>query len=146
MERAEIVRWNDATDHDQDIRASLRGQFMFQLRNKRQMTCCEGRYTDNVDIVLHGLPSHFGGGCEKRADIDVEAQIGECRGDDLLPTIVSILADFCDKDARAASIILLEPFAERDHAAYLFVHFSDLLAVNARNGACFGAMAAEDLF
>ncbi len=65
-------------------------------------------------------------GGEERADIDIEAEIGEGRGDHLLAAVVTVLAHLGDEDAGAAPIRLLEgldqpphPLDRRRHAAHL---------------------------
>jgi hypothetical protein len=41
---------------------------------------------------------------EERADVDVEAEVGESRGDDLRAPIVAILAELYDEQAGATSL------------------------------------------
>jgi hypothetical protein len=80
---------------------------------------------DDVHVVLDRLARGFFGRREQRPDIDVEAEIGERRGDDLLAAVVAVLADLGDQDARAAALVLLEgaghrarsPVRRRPHAA-----------------------------
>jgi hypothetical protein len=45
---------------------------------------------------------------EQRPDVDVEAEIGEGRGDHLLAAVVAVLADLGDQDARPAALVGLE--------------------------------------
>ena len=52
-----------------------------------------------MDIVFDGLPSGFFGGLEQRADIDVETDIGEGRGDDLGAAVVAVLAQLYHQHA-----------------------------------------------
>ena len=40
---------------------------------------------DHVDVVFDGLACNFGGRAEQRAEVDVEAEVGEGRGDDFGP-------------------------------------------------------------
>ena len=61
-----------------------------------------------MHVVLDRLARGFGGRREQRPDIDVEADVGECRSDHLLAAIVAVLADLGDEDARAAALVLLE--------------------------------------
>ena len=48
------------------------------------------------------------GVANKRADVDVEAEIGEGGRDHLLAAVVAVLADLGDQDARPAAFIGLE--------------------------------------
>jgi hypothetical protein len=57
---------------------------------------------------LDRLASCFVRRLEQRTDIDVEAEIGEGGGDDLLSTVVAVLAHLGDENARAASMLVLE--------------------------------------
>jgi hypothetical protein len=74
------------------------------------MACRQRGDADDMDVVLDRLPRRFVGGREERPDIDVEAEIGEGRGDHLLAAVVPVLAHLGDEDARAAAIGLLEGF------------------------------------
>ena len=49
------------------------------------------------------------------AHVDVEAQVGEGRDDDLLAPVVAVLAHLGDEDARAASLLRLELLGGREH-------------------------------
>ena len=53
---------------------------------------------------------------EQRADVDVEAEIGEGRGDHLLAAVVAVLADLGDQDARPAAVVGLERLDQLLHA------------------------------
>ena len=53
---------------------------------------------------------------EQRPDLDVEAEIGESRGDDLLAAIVAVLAHLGDEDARTMALVLGEGAGHRHHA------------------------------
>jgi hypothetical protein len=46
----------------------------------------------------------FVGSCKQRPDVDVEADIGEGRGNHLLAAVVAVLADLGDQDARAGGL------------------------------------------
>ena len=52
---------------------------------------------------------------EQRPDVDVEAEIGERRGDHLLAAVVAVLADLGDQDARPAAFVVLEFGDELQH-------------------------------
>ena len=66
------------------------------------------RHPDDVHVGLDGLPRDLLGGLEQRAHVDVEAEVGERGGDDLLPAVVAVLAHLRDEDAGAATLGLLE--------------------------------------
>ena len=61
-----------------------------------------------MHVVLDGLTRGLFRRCEERTDIDIEAEIGEGRGDDFLATVVAVLTDLGDEDARAAALVLDE--------------------------------------
>ena len=58
--------------------------------------------------------AHLGRRGEQRADIDVEAEIGEGGGDHLLAAVVPVLAHLGDEDARAPAVVLLEGLGHGD--------------------------------
>ena len=66
-----------------------------------------------MHVVLDRLAGGLVGGGKQRADIDVEADVGEGRRDHLLAAIVAVLADLGDQDARAAAFGLLERLDQR---------------------------------
>ena len=81
---------------------------------------------------------------EERPDLDVEAEIGEGRGDHLLAAVMAVLADLGDEDARRPAVIALRtrrPAAATRPTTSLRV--ADLLAVDAGNDLGIGAVAAE---
>ena len=82
---------------------------------------------------------------EQRADVDVEAEIGERRGDHLLAAVVAVLADLGDQDARPAALVLLERGDELLHPRDGFRHGADLPLVDAGDRLDLGAVAAEHL-
>ena len=53
-----------------------------------------------MDVGLDGLAGDLLGRLEQRADVDVEAEVGERRGDHLLAAVVAVLAHLGDEDAR----------------------------------------------
>ncbi len=61
-----------------------------------------------MHVVFDRLPRGLGRRGEQRPDIDVEAEIGEGRGDHLLAAVVAVLADLGDQDARPAAFVGLE--------------------------------------
>ena len=57
---------------------------------------------DDMGLALRRERRDFFGRREQRADLDVEAEIGERRGDDLLAAVMAVLAHLGDQNARAA--------------------------------------------
>jgi methylmalonyl-CoA mutase cobalamin-binding domain/chain len=107
-QRLVILRRHDAADHDHDVVAPLRGQLLLQFRHQSQMRGGERRDAEDVHVVFHRLAGGFLGRREQRPDVDVEAEIGESRGDHLLAAVVAVLADFGDEQTRGAALRLGE--------------------------------------
>ena len=76
--------------------------------HERQVAGGQRRHADDVDVGLDGLPGDLLGRLEQRADVDVEAEVGERRGDHLLAAVVAVLAHLGDEDARPAALRLGE--------------------------------------
>src|SRR3546814_8498344 len=64
--------------------------------------------SDLVDVVFARLAGGFLRGLEQRADVDVEADVGEGGGDHLGAAIVAVLAQLHHQHARAAALLALE--------------------------------------
>ena len=99
-----VVVRDDAADDDQDVA----GAFGLQSRRSVAAPGSCGRRPGvetpiDVHIVLGRLAGGFGRGLEQRADIDVEAEIGESGGDDLGAPVVAVLAHLDDEQPRAAA-------------------------------------------
>ena len=67
-----------------------------------------GRDADDMHIVLDRLPGGLGRRLEQRADIDIEADIGESGGDDLSAAVMPVLAHLADQHARPPALGLGE--------------------------------------
>ena len=98
-----------------------------------------------VHVVLDRLARAFLGRLEQRAHVDVEAQVGEGRGNDLGAAIVAVLAELGDHHARTAALLfgeggdlVLERFPAFGRVVGCGVDAGHLLRV--------GAVAAIDLF
>lgn len=96
------------------------------------MASREGGHADDVDVRLHRLAGHFRRGLEEGADVDVEAEVGEGRRDDLLAAVVAVLAHLRHQDAGAAALGLSErvhqgpgAFHGRRLACLVAVHTGD---------------------
>ena len=87
---------------------SERGQLVAQLRHQREVPGGERGHPDDVHVGLDRLARHLAGRLEQRADVDVEAEVGERRGDHLLAAVVAVLAHLGDQDARPAALGLGE--------------------------------------
>ena len=90
-----------------------------------------GRHADDVDVVLDRLARRFLGGLEQRADIDVEADIGEGGGDDLGAAVVAVLAELGDQHARPPPLVAGEGLDLALHPAERLVALI-LAAIDAR--------------
>ena len=97
-------------------------------------------------IIINGLAGRLFGSLEQRADINIETQIREGRGDDLLAAVVAVLTELGDQDTGPTPLArqeLLDPLPD----------FRDCLGAIAKP-ACvypahrvyFGFVPAEDLF
>ena len=98
----------------------------------------ERRHAENMHVVFHRLARGFRRRRKQRPDIDVEAEIGEGRGDHLLPAVVAVLADLGDQQARPAALRRLErldrnahPFDRAGHADLPLVDAGDRLDLGA---------------
>ena len=101
----EILRRDDAADDDHDVVAAVVGELRLQFRHQGEMARGERRDADDVHVVLDRLPGGLRRGREERADIDVEAEIGEGGGDHLLAAVVAVLAHLGDEDARPSPVM-----------------------------------------
>src|SRR3546814_7366249 len=79
--------------------------------------------SDLVDVVFARLAGGFLRGLEQRADVDVEADVGEGGGDHLGAAIVAVLAQLHHQHARAAALLALESLDLALDAAEALVAF-----------------------
>src|ERR1700678_3252035 len=105
---AVVLGRDDPADHDHDVVAPLVGEGGLEVGDEAQMARRERGDPDDVDVGLDGLTGHLGRGLEQRPDVDVEAEVGEGAGDDLLPTVVAVLAHLGDEDPGTAPLGPLE--------------------------------------
>src|SRR6185369_4549624 len=87
----------------------------------------------------------FGRRLEERADVDVEAEIGEGGGNDLGAAVVAVLAHLGDEHARTAAFVAGEGFDLFADAGEAFIAFVGR-GVNAADRMHFGLVAAENFF
>ena len=76
-----------------------------ELRHERLVPGGLARHADDVHVVLDRVARGFLGRLEQRADVDVEAEVGERGGDHLGAAVVAVLAELGDEDARAAALV-----------------------------------------
>ena len=43
------------------------------------MACSKRTHADDMDIIFHSLARRFGRSLEQWADVDIEAEVSECR-------------------------------------------------------------------
>ncbi len=103
-----VVGRDDAADDDHDVWAAHLGKRLLERGQQRQMAGRQGRDADDVHVGVDRLLGDLLRRGEQRADVDVEAHVGERRHDDLLAAVVSVLAHLGDEDARPATLGLLE--------------------------------------
>ena len=116
-----------------------------QLGHEREVAGGERRHADDVHVGLDRLAGDLAGRLEQRADVDVEAEVGERGGDHLLAAVVAVLAHLGDQDrggggrARSAN-------ASTSARARLDVgRLADLVAVHARDRTDRAGVAAVHL-
>ena len=88
---------------------------------------------------------HFLRRCKQRSDFDVESEIRERRGDDLLPAIMPILSHLGDQDPRSAAFVLGEGAGHCDHTFVGLGVRPSLREIDAGDGASLRDMTAERL-
>ena len=137
------VLWRDhPTDDDEDVAASELGERRLELGYQRQVAGGQRRHADDVHVGLDSLAGDLGWRLEQRPDVDVEPEVGERRGDDLLAAVVTVLADLGDEDPRLSAVIDGELLDERPHLGDVG-RVADLLAVHAANRTDRRRVAAE---
>jgi hypothetical protein len=77
-----------------------RGKCFTQCRHQRQVAGGQRRHADNVHFVVDGLARGLVRRGKQRADLDLEAEVGERGGNNLLAAVVTVLAHLGDEDAR----------------------------------------------
>ena len=124
--------------------AALLAQLLDQLGHERLVARGLAADADDVDVVLDRVACRFLGRLEQRADVDVEAEIGERGRDHLGAAVVAVLAHLGDEHARAAALgagELLDLAADLVEALVALVR----AAVHARDGTDRGAVPREHL-
>ena len=114
-ELRDVTGRDDAADHDHDVRSAEIGQARLQRRDQGEVPGRQRVHPDDVHVGVDRLLGNLFRSGEQRADIDVEAQVGERGDDDLLPAVVTVLAHLGDQDPRPAALCLGEPVGRRQH-------------------------------
>src|SRR6185312_16849146 len=78
-----VLRGDDAAADDENVAGAFGLERRDQRRHQRLVAGGLARYADDVHVVFDRLAGGLLGGLKQRADIDVEADIGEGGGDDL---------------------------------------------------------------
>ena len=102
------------------------------------------RDADHVHVVLDRLARRLLRRLEQRPDVDVEAEVGEGRGDHLEAAVVAVLAELHHQHARAPAVRLGEGLDLAAHGVELVVAVVGA-AVDARHRADLRAVARVDL-
>ena len=105
LEERVVLRRDDAADDDQDVLAAELPQFRDHLGDERLVAARQGRDAEHVHVVLHGHARRLARRLEQRPDVDVEAEIGKRRGDDLRAAVVAVLAQLGHEDARTPPLV-----------------------------------------
>ena len=72
------------------------------------MACGKGGYSEDVNVVFHGLTGSFGGSLEERAHVDVETAVGIAGCDNFGAAVVTVLTHFSHHDTGLAPFALGE--------------------------------------
>src|SRR3546814_9123395 len=134
---------SDLADHD-DVVGALALQSLGGLRHQSLVAGRLAGDADDVDVVFDRLAGGFLRGLEQRADVDVEADVGEGGGDHLGAAIVAVLAQLHHQHARAAALLALASLDLALAAAEALVAFVGG-AVDAGHRANDRAVAGGDL-
>ena len=141
-----VLRGDHAAGHDEDVVATLLAQLGDELGDQRLVAGGLARHADEVHVVLDRVACRLLGRLEERADVDVEAEVGERGGDHLGAAVVAVLTELGDEQARAAARALGRELLDR--GAHLVVALVALVrrAVHAGDATDRGAVAREHLF
>ena len=137
-----IFRRNDAPADHLHVPCARGAQRRDELGHEHSVSAGLRRDADDVNVVLDGLPRDLLGRREQRAHVDVEAEIGECRGNDFLTAIVTVLPELGDENARSPSVRLAEGAHGLGEARPIRVVF-EVAAVDAAHRASPSFVATE---
>mmetsp|Transcript_7682 Transcript_7682/g.12905 ORF Transcript_7682/g.12905 Transcript_7682/m.12905 type:complete len:637 (+) Transcript_7682:3-1913(+) len=103
IEELVILVGNDTSTDEDHVGDTLCLEFLDELRDQRLVSSSLTTDADGVHISVDSLASNFLGGLEKRSNVDVKAEISKTSGDDLLATIVTVLAHLGDEETRTTT-------------------------------------------
>ena len=83
------------------------------MRHQRFVAAGKAGDSEHVNVVFDGVARHLARRLEERPDIDIEAEVGEGRGDNLGAAVVAILPHFGHQDSRATAFRLANSSAMR---------------------------------
>ena len=112
------MRRDDAADGDDDVAGAELLELLDELRDERLVAARLGRDADHVHVVLDRLARDLLGRLEERADVDVEAEVGERGGDHLGAAVVAVLADLGDQHARPPAVLARRSARSRARSAF----------------------------
>src|SRR6185437_11336270 len=107
-EKVIVLRRDHAAAYHQYVVTPCRAQRLDQRRHQRAVARRLARHTDDVNVVFDGLARGFFRRLKQRPDIDVEAEIGERRGDHLGAAVMAVLAELGDEEPRPAAFFMGE--------------------------------------
>ena len=91
-------------DHEDVARPRRRASSSMSCGHERLVAGGLAGHADDVDVVLDGVAGRLGRRLEQRADVDVEAEVGEGGGDDLGAPVVAVLAHLDHEHAGPAAL------------------------------------------
>ncbi len=121
QQRGHVVGRDHAADHDHHVVGAEVGQRLLQRGDQRQVTGGQRVHADDVHVGVDRLLGDLLRRGEQRADVDVEAHVGEGGDDDLLAAVVAVLAHLGDQDARATTLVLGELLGRGEHLLHRLV-------------------------
>ena len=144
-QQREVLARDHAADGDHRLVKTELAERPFQSRHEREVTGGERRDADDVGLPLGRQRRHFLGRRKQRPDFDVEPEIRERRGNDLLPAIMSVLSHFSHQNAGSAPLVFGKSAGHCDHALVGLSARPRLGQIDAGNGPNFRYMTAEGL-
>ena len=103
-----VLRRNYPTAHHHHVARAGLAQRLDQLRHEGLVPGRLAGDADHMDVVLQRIARRLIGRLEERADIHVEADVGEGRRDHLGAAVVPVLAELDHENARPAALGLGE--------------------------------------
>jgi hypothetical protein len=107
-QQGEVLARDHAADGDHRLVKTELAEGLFQRRDEREVAGGERRNANDMDLLLGRKRRHLLRSRKQRPDFDVEPEVGERRGNDLLPAVMSILAHLGDQNPGSAALVLGE--------------------------------------